>query len=304
MATPASTKEILQANGARAPETRRVRARLRLDFSRDTGSGQTLLANSYQEPPLRVVRAFSLPDGSALAHLHNVSGGLLGGDHLTQQITVATGAKTQLTTTGATRIYRHRSDFSSTTQLNEITVGEGALLEYLPDATIPFAGARYRQHTSIQLAAGAGLFWWEILAPGREAGGEIFEYDELEVKTRITAPDRILAAENFSLVPGSLEISSLARLAPYRYMATFYVCCVGRDGGTWRAAEERLRELSRSLTRAGEILWGVSTLVAHGLIIRCLALNGREILPGLQVLWQGAKRHLYDQDAIPPRKVN
>ena len=192
-----------------------------------------------------------------------------------------------MTTTGATRIYRHRSGFAPTTQQNEITVGEGALLEYLPDATIPFAGARYRQHTSIQLAAGAGLFWWEILAPGREAGGEIFEFDELEIKTRITAPGRILAAENLSLRPASREISSLARLGALSLYRHFL--CLLR--GTRRRHMEscggtHTRTVAHDLTKAGEILWGVSTLVAHGLIIRCLARNGREILPGLQALWR------------------
>jgi len=100
------------------------------------------------------VRAFALEDGTALAHLHNVSGGLLGGDYLAMQVNLASGAKVQLTTTGATRIYRSREGFSATTQCNEVSIAEGALLEYLPDATIPFAGARYLQRTSINLAAG------------------------------------------------------------------------------------------------------------------------------------------------------
>jgi urease accessory protein len=304
MATPASSKEVVSVSGMEAPETRRVRARLRLDFSRDPRSGQTLLANSYQEPPLKVVRAFPLPDGASLAHLHNVSGGLLGGDHLTQQITLAEGAKVQVTTTGATRIYRHRGEFSPTTQRNEITVAEGALLEYLPDVTIPFAGARYCQETSIRLAAGAGLFWWEILAPGREASGESFAYEELAVKTRINALGRIIAAENLSLRPANGEISSLSRLGPYGYVATFYICLVGRDVSAWRGAEERVRELMRDLARPGETLWGVSTLVAHGMVIRCLARNGRGILPGLQAIWRDAKHHLFGQEAILPRKVN
>jgi urease subunit gamma len=68
--------------------------------------------------------------------------------------------------------------------------------------------------------------------------------------------------------------------------------------------EDRLRELAASMTRHGEILWGVSSLVAHGLVVRCLARSGREVLPGLQAIWGSAKRHLYDREAIPPRKVN
>ena len=238
-----------------------------------------------------------------LAHLHNVSGGLLGGDHLTQQIAIGDGAKVRLTTTGATRIYRHRNDFAPTTQRNEIKVGQGALLEYLPDTTIPFAGSRYRQHTSIQLAAGAGLFWWEILAPGREAGGEIFEFDELEVKTRITAPSRILAAENLSLRPGSREFLRFPGWALIAISLPFIFAAWDATQAHGGLPKNVFANWRVDLTRPDEILWGVSRLVAHGLIIRCLARNGREILPGLQALWKGAKRHLYDQDAIPPRKV-
>ena len=132
----------------------RARALLRLNFSRDSVSGNTFLADSFQEAPLKVVRAFTMEDSTALAHLHNVSGGLLGGDRLAMQIILASYAQVQLTTTGATRIYRHRQEYSATTQCIEVSIGEGALLEYLPDATIPFAGARYLQRTSIDLADG------------------------------------------------------------------------------------------------------------------------------------------------------
>jgi urease accessory protein len=281
-----------------------AQALLRLSFSRDSTSGRTFLADSFQEAPLKVVRTFTLADGTALAHLHNVSGGLLGGDRLAMQVNLASDTKVQLTTTGATRIYRNREGFSATTQCNEVSVGEGALLEYLPDATIPFAGARYLQRTSIELAAGAGMFWWEILAPGREARGELFEYEEFRMRTRVSALGQTIAAENLSLRPQREKVSSLARLGHYRYAATFYMCRVGLEAAAWRGAEDRIRELTAGMNRRGEILWGVSSLVAHGLTVRCLARNGREVLPGLQTIWRSAKRHLYGLEAVPPRKVN
>lgn len=304
MATPAATKDILRPIEPRTMGSRRVRAMLRLQFSRNSKTGETFLSESYQEPPLKVVRAFPLAEGAALAHLHNISGGLLGGDYLIQEINLGSRTRVQLTTTGATRVYRHRNDGLPTTQSSEIVVGEGAQLEYLPDATIPFAGARFHQHTSIHLGSGAGLFWWEILAPGREARGELFNYDELAVKTRITAPGKTIAAENLLFTPASVDVSSLARLGPYRYLATFYICRVGLDAHEWRAVEDRLREVACSLTHPGQLLCGVSTLVSHGLAVRCLARNGREVLPGLQAIWRSAKRHLYNREAIPPRKVN
>jgi urease accessory protein len=300
----ATVKHALPAVAPDIAEPSRTRALLRLNFSRDSASGRTFLADSFQEAPLKVVRAFTLRDGTALAHLHNVSGGLLGGDCLTMQVKLTSGAKVQLTTTGATRIYRNREGLSATTQCNEISVGEGALLEYLPDATIPFAGARYLQQSSIDLAAGAGMFWWEIIAPGREARGEIFEYEEFVMRTRVSALGRRIAAESLCLQPRTENVSSPARLGHFRYAATFYICRVGLEPGAWLGAEAHLRELTTSLTRRGEILWGVSSLVAHGLVVRCLALNGRDVLPGLQAIWENAKRHFYDREAIPPRKVN
>jgi urease accessory protein len=286
------------------PERIRVRATMQLDFLRDSITGGTYLSGSLQEPPLRVVRAFPLDDGTALSHLHNVSGGLLGGDHLTLKIKVGRGACVQLTTTGATRIYRCRKELSPTTQSNDFAVGEGALLEYLPDATIPFAGANFLQRTSIELASGAGLFWWEILAPGREASGEVFEYDRVETRTRVTELGRKIAEEKICLRPAKHEVSSLARLGPHRYTATFYICRVGLDASAWRATEDHLRGLTTELTRPGEILWGISSLVAHGLVVKCLARRGREVLPGLHALWREAKLYLYGREAVPPRKVN
>ena len=62
-----------------------------------------------QDPPWKVVRAFPQEGGMVLVHLHNVSGGVLAGDRLGLKIEVAAGASAQITTTGATRLYRHRA---------------------------------------------------------------------------------------------------------------------------------------------------------------------------------------------------
>ena len=282
----------------------RVEASLALDFARDAATGRTVLSASVQEPPLRVVRAFALDDGSALAHLHNVSGGLLGGDRLSLAVNIGADASVQLTTTGATRIYRPRKGAPPTTQTNQIRVGENALLEYVPDAIIPFAGARFAQRSRIDLAPGAGLFWWEVIAPGREASGEVFAYERIEMRTEVTSNGRLIAAENVRLDPREAALRSIARLGEYRYWATFYICRVGLDAAAWLAAEEHLREAARDLNRPDKALWGVSTLLADGLIVRGLAVHGRDALGGLHALWNAAKLRLYGRAAVAPRKVN
>jgi urease accessory protein len=296
-----------QNSRAIAPEpcaSPRPQASLTLDFARDEFTGRTVLAASRQEPPLKVVRAFPLQDGATLAHLHNVSGGLLGGDHLALRVSIGAGARVQLTTTGATRIYRPRQSAPRATQSNAFTVNEGALLEYVPDAIIPFTGARFTQATTIHLAQGAGLLWWEILVPGREACGEAFAYDCVEMKTDIVALGQPIACERVRIEPRKRPVKSFGRLRSYKTWATFCIARAGLTAAESLALEQDLREQAIPLTKHGETLWGISTLPAHGLMLRCAAVHGRHVLPGLQALWQAAKRRLYGCDAVPPRKVN
>jgi hypothetical protein len=52
-----------------------------------------------------------------------------------------------------------------------------------------------------------------------------------------------------------------------------------------------------------ETLWGVSTLVRDGLVVRGLGCEGRNLSSGLLLFWQAAKQALYGATATPPRKV-
>jgi urease accessory protein len=281
-----------------------LRGLLGLRFERDREAKRTVLASCKHLPPLKVVRAFTLPDGGALVHLHNLSGGVLGGDYLKLSVEVGRDAVAQLTSTGATRLYRSLKQSPTSVQVNEITVDENALLEYLPDALIPYREARYYQETRIALSEGAGLFWWEMVAPGREARGEIFAYESLQFKLDIGTAGKPLAQERMKLEPAKRPLSSLARLGPYRYFSTFYICRVGLETSFWLMLERELMELAQALSVTSEILWGVSALPRHGLVVRAMSVKGRPINSGLHALWQAAKLQLYGRDAIPPRKVN
>jgi urease accessory protein len=280
-----------------------VKGKLNLQFDAEPTRPQTCFTLLEQQPPLRVIRAFELAEGGALVHLHNLSGGILGGDQLELKVTVEAGAKAQLTGTSATRIYRSRGENLTANQLTEVSVGENALLEFLAEPIIPFAGSRYQQQTRIELAPGAGLFWWETVAPGREAKGEVFEYDLFQSQLDLSGGGKLLALERLRLEPKQRALTSPARLGPYRYFSTFYICRVGLEATRWRTLENELNEIAQTLTQPGQSLWGVSTLPAHGLVVRALCQRGREIAPGLLAFWKAAKLALYGQVATPPRKI-
>ena len=187
-----------------------------------------------QQPPWKVVRAFPGDAGRSLVHLHNVSGGVLSGDHLSLDIHAGPGSVVQVTTTGATRLYRHREGAAESEQHVKIHVAEGALLEYLPDVLLPFAGSRHRQCTSISLADRATFLCWEVLAPGRQAMGETFAFDSLCIQTELHSPSRPLLIENLVLEPAQRSLRSTARLGPYTHLANYNASSVGMPTSTWR----------------------------------------------------------------------
>ena len=250
------------------------------------------------------MRAFQQPDGGSLVHLHNLSGGVLGGDRLELNVDVGPGAVVQLTSTGATRIYRSSPAAATARQTIRIKVADNGLLEYLPDQLIPFRGSRYIQETQIVLGANAGLFWWETLAPGREAHNEVFAYELLQLKTRISAEGRPLALEKMRLEPAKRSLFSLARFGPYRYLSSLYICRTGVGPERWLELERQLTQLVEESSLPAKIVWGVSPLRADGLLVRALSVKGRDIASGLPDFWRVAKHFLYNKQAVLPRKIN
>jgi urease accessory protein len=283
--------------------TPRVNGCLALTFEHSPTRQQTLMRVTHQTPPLRVVRGFQNQAGAALAHLHNISGGVLGGDALSVTARIGPGSQAQLTTPGATRIYRHRAGGPEAIQENHFVVEAGGLLEYLPDPLIPFALARYRQITKIRLGAGSGLFWWEIVAPGRETRGEVFAYDLVEMQTDIWVGRQPIALERLRLEPQLKPLSSPLRLGPYRYFCTFYICHTAQADQGWLDLEQELWQLLEPHSLGQASAWAVNRLPRHGLVIKGLSDSSQALQATLLTLWQTAKQRLYQAPAIFPRKM-
>jgi urease accessory protein len=239
-----------------------------------------------------------------LVHLNNVSGGVLAGDRLRLDVEVDAGEIAQITTTGATRLYRHRPGAADSEQYTVISVGDGALMEYLPDAVIPYAGSRHTQRTEVKLASGAALFWWEALAPGRQAAGETFAFERLCVESEVRAGTRPMVRERFLLEPAARPLGVTARMQEYLHVASFYACQEGRPPAFWRVLENRLNELAKERTHSGEVVWGASTLASDGVIVRGLSVSSRWIHPALIEFWRQARLAVTGQEAIPPRKIS
>ncbi len=250
-----------------------------------------------------MVRAFALPQAGALVHLHNVSGGVLAGDRLALAVEVQPGAAAQITTTGATRLYRHRKGAADSEQSARFSVGDGALLEYLPDAVIPYAGSRHSQRTEIRLGSGSTVFWWEVLAPGRLAAGERFAFERLRIQSEVHARSRPVLQEDYSLEPGHKDVSAAVRMFEYSHMASLCAVQEGRPPAFWRALEGQLNEIARQRTHPGQAVWGASMLASDGVFVRGLCMSGCFIQRTLIEFWGTARLAMTGADAVPPRKI-
>jgi urease accessory protein len=266
-------------------------SRLWLDFS-------THLRVERQEIPWRVVRGFPNAAGETLAHLNNISGGILDTDDLELRIAVQPGARAQVTSTGATRIYRSRASERQALSRIEVDVAEDGFLEYLPDALIPYGGSRYQQITRIRLARGASLIWWEIVSPGREAAGEVFRYHQLASHLQILSDGEPILEEIWDLAPDHHAHDSAARLGPFRHFASLYLCQAGAA-----RIEPEMARLAEQHSVPNELLWGASSLRTDGVVLRGLARNGRLLARSLTALWAAAKPVLCGRVATPPRKI-
>jgi urease accessory protein len=266
-------------------------------------AGETILRVKQQQPPWRVVRGFRSPSGETLAHVHNLSGGILDTDSLSWQVDVGPRAQAQVTSTGATRVYRSRSPGSRASQSMRMSVASDAYLEYLPDQLIPFAGSRFDQTARVEIERGGSLIWWDRVAPGREASGEVFRFESLTSHFELIAEGQPIAIERWALTPLIQRLDSMVRLGPFRHFASCYVCRAGEPASYWRSFESQMQTIAEQLS-SSEILWGVTSLRAHGLAIRGLAVSGRSLASGLVEIWKAAKWYLWGRVATLPRKVH
>jgi urease accessory protein len=285
-----------------------LRAGLELQFWNDAGA--TRMRVPRQDVPWRAIRAFPNGAGESLVHLHNVSGGVFGGDELQVSVEIGEAARAQITSTSATRTYRSKG--AEATQQARIQIRKDGFLEYVPDHTILFAGSKFSQTTAIQLACGSGLIWWDVISAGRVARGETFAFYEYTSDLTIhSTPEggtpeegrsRPIMIDRYRLNPAERDPASLARFGPYLYSATLYVCHISKDQSRWIRLEEQLNRSADELSNA-DARWGASALAEHGLIVRGLAREAYQITGGLERFWRESKAAIWNLPACWPRKI-
>lgn len=118
-------------------------------------------------------RAFLSGPGAARAEVVflNTAGGLTSGDRLSFDLALGRGRRACATTQTAERIYRAAEPVPARAEVT-LRLEDGACLDWLPQETILFDGARLARRTTIRLSSSAEFLGIETLVLGRAAMGE------------------------------------------------------------------------------------------------------------------------------------
>jgi urease accessory protein len=161
------------------------------------GEGRARLRHLFQSTPCRIAFPRAPLDDLPLAVLLTTTGGLTGGDRMRLSLAAEAGARAVVTSQAAEKIYRSLGADAVVDIV--VRVDAGGWLEWLPQETILFDGARLRRRTRIEIAGDARVLAGEILVFGRTAHGERFERGFLHDGWRVFRDDRLVWADALRL---------------------------------------------------------------------------------------------------------
>jgi urease accessory protein len=222
-----------------------------------------------------------LDQGQLVLSIVNPTAGFFDGDQLVSNVHVAAGAKLVLSTPSASRVYRTRSG-AAAVSCQSFTVGEDASLEWIPEPFIPHAGARFVQRTEIDLHPAASLLFFDWIAPGRVAMGELFAYQHLRWELDLRLGEMLIARERHDLRPGDDSLEALRAKFPAAHYLSVHAA--GEMTTNWPA--EALDALS-----GDDVYLGHGPLTGGVQVIRALcrdSLAARRLLETLRPLLYAA----------------
>jgi urease accessory protein len=274
---------------------------LRLRF--DRRGPATVVAGCRYTLPLQVLAPVALDDPAAVVSMLNPTGGLVGGDRLSIDVDVAPGAHAVLTTPSATRVYRTEGE--DTIQSVRLVIGPRAVVEWVPDHTIPFAGSALRQTIDVELDESAGLVLVDAFSAGRIALGEAWRFTVLDSAISIRDQHGWLLYDRFVL-RGRAGVARLhteddrgfdglgfAESRPY-FGSIAIIGAFDRDRF---AADVEQLVAHRDAARLG-----VAALPRRGALVRCLAATAPALVDAVEGCWRLARRALFDLPPLGLRK--
>lgn len=260
-------------------------ARLELEFT--AAGARTVLSKRRHHGPLVVQRPFYPEGGICHVYLVHPPGGVVGGDALTLQVAAHAGSHALLTTPAATKFYR-AGPHPAARVIQQLQVNDAAL-EWLPQETILFDGARATTRTEVQLRGNARFLGWEIACLGRPANGETLREGALAQDFLLYRDGAPLLLDRMRLQGGSEALAAPWGLAGFQALGTLMMTpSVDVDLAALRALESPAVRFA--MTRVQGVL-----------LCRALAMQAEPIRDLFSRMWLQLRPALLGCAAVAPR---
>jgi urease accessory protein len=205
------------------------------------------------------------------------------------EVEVGPAASAVATTQAAEKIYRAaRGDGHCTIDV-ALRIGEGAGLEWLPQETIVFDGARAASRTVVKLRGTARFAGWEILCLGRPASGERFNHGTLAQDFQLHHDDRPLLLDRLRLSGDSPALGAQWGLVGAQALGTLLVY-PARDMDLDSLRQPQWPDVRHAITRVDGVL-----------VCRALCTQAEPIRQLFTQLWLQLRPALLGRQAVAPR---
>ncbi len=241
---------------------------LMLRLEENAQTKKTVIKDQFSRVPLFTQKALYLEESlpsMAYVYIMTPSGGILQGDRYRIDLTLSNNACAHLTTQGATRIYRMERNYA--TQIVNISIDEGCYLEYIPDQIIPYRDSCFYQTVNIKAHDNATMVYSEMLAPGRVASGESFDYNIVYMTTHAENQNGEPKFNDvFILEPKKLDLKVTGVLGEHSIVGSLYILTKPKY------TKQLNLEINNCLRKFPNIVGGASILPHDsGVIVRMLA---------------------------------
>ena len=198
-------------------------ASLFLEFAIKSNVSQ--LVKTSRRGPLNVQKAF-YPEGKDCAHVYllHPPAGIVSGDELNIEICIQDSAHALITTPGANRFYRARTNLaigdSKQTQISNINVLGKGICENFPLETIVYEGADAINQLDLQLSSQAHYIGWDISCLGLPAAGQPFKKGRFTQLNRVFIDGKLNFHDRINLTPNNNVCAHVAGLNNHSVFAT------------------------------------------------------------------------------------
>jgi len=238
-------------------------------------SGRTIIKEKESVFPLSVQKEMHYDQFQPkMTHVYIVSssGGILQGDKYMIDIILEKNALTHITTQGATRVYG--MNVSNAIQVVNVSLDDGAYLEFIPDQIIPYKNSRFYQEINFRVHDNATMIYSEIISPGRIGMGEIFDYEICYLRSiGKNHKDELRFTDYTKIEPKKMNLQDFGVLGQKQITATIYILAKRND------IEKIIQSLETEIKNSSEIEFGWSTMTKeNGILLRILGNTTRDVI--------------------------